>query len=578
MTTKIDEIQSAIKEKDQWRLRELAFSDGGLVNDDIRKEAWPLLVGLYPDNNDKNNPSGFNKEEPVVILRLSPKRWRRDDQELLFVGHKRARYSGPTNVVSDDSSLSDNDADTDASSASSCCIEASLSPTTFRNNTFCEHLKVSTSSISSSTKEQEEERYLLCVDADLIERDVVRCSRHLVKQSTITSSLSANNNLLLERKQTQLGQILNQTLLQIHSNSEDARYYQGYHDVASIYLSVLNDDDDQENISSTSIRVLSLISTTHYPIYSFSSSVKTTIRLVWMPLLQYFDQELHDFLFLTTGLEPYFVLSWIITWFSHDLYDTALVKRLFDVFLVSHPLLIYYVTLAMVCHSHNRELVLQQPRDDVDELFATIHAIVSHLPQHSDTAAQHQQQQSVPLVEDNDDGVPYKKKLDDDETQSMASTSLSISSSSNSLCDAIDPIVKVPFQDLIHQALEFMEEMPPHCLLELAQEYYGNNHNDNDELESMMKEVPSISMMRPYYNPSKKNDTDFLSSSSFAAIACGYGTGKQQQRRRQRALYQVRRHLIVAVVVVLIAVMIPFLFNKQEESGNKRNNHHAVGE
>lgn len=43
----------------------------------------------------------------------------------------------------------------------------------------------------------------------------------------------------------------------------------------------------------------------------------------------------------------FFSLSWVITWFGHVIQDSALVTRLVDVLLASHPLMPIYVS-AMV--------------------------------------------------------------------------------------------------------------------------------------------------------------------------------------------------------------------------------------
>jgi hypothetical protein len=50
-----------------------------------------------------------------------------------------------------------------------------------------------------------------------------------------------------------------------------------------------------------------------------------------------------------TQLHPYFCLSWIITWFSHDLYDFEKVCRLFDFFISSNPILPIYLSAAVSC-------------------------------------------------------------------------------------------------------------------------------------------------------------------------------------------------------------------------------------
>ena len=77
-------------------------------------------------------------------------------------------------------------------------------------------------------------------------------------------------------------------------------------------------------------------------------------------------------------MEPYFCLSWIITWFSHDVRDTAAVKRLFDFFIVSHPLMSVYVSVAMMIHPLNRIEVLGADCD-----FACVHNALADLPKNS---------------------------------------------------------------------------------------------------------------------------------------------------------------------------------------------------
>ncbi len=69
------------------------------------------------------------------------------------------------------------------------------------------------------------------------------------------------------------------------------------------------------------------------------------------------DDQLVDFLLpllycnccCSHQVEPYFALPWILTWFSHSLHDLDTISRLFDLFLVSHPLLPLYMAAAVMC-------------------------------------------------------------------------------------------------------------------------------------------------------------------------------------------------------------------------------------
>ncbi|CAN0426953.1 unnamed protein product, partial [Ectocarpus sp. 8 AP-2014] len=40
-------------------------------------------------------------------------------------------------------------------------------------------------------------------------------------------------------------------------------------------------------------------------------------------------------------------MSWVLTWFSHDLQDQKTVSRLYDVLLGAHPTLVLYICAAV---------------------------------------------------------------------------------------------------------------------------------------------------------------------------------------------------------------------------------------
>ena len=209
---------------------------------------------------------------------------------------------------------------------------------------------------------------------------------------------------VLRRKQRRLGDLINLTIAQSELDLPDDQrlcYYQGYHDVASIFLAALGgastktmqqhppSSGDNSNASVTeqatsmgldlSMHVLYQISLSHFrePMRNNFLQLQATLRLVLFPLLYMMDPELHAHLH-ACGMEPFFALSWVITWFSHDIRDTALVKRLFDVFLVSHPLMPIYLSVAMLCHPNNRQEVLATPCE-----FAELHNTLSGLPKNS---------------------------------------------------------------------------------------------------------------------------------------------------------------------------------------------------
>ena len=46
---------------------------------------------------------------------------------------------------------------------------------------------------------------------------------------------------------------------------------------------------------------------------------------------------------------PYYALSWILTWFSHDFEDFSKVARLFDFFIAGNALTPVYTASAVSC-------------------------------------------------------------------------------------------------------------------------------------------------------------------------------------------------------------------------------------
>jgi hypothetical protein len=58
---------------------------------------------------------------------------------------------------------------------------------------------------------------------------------------------------------------------------------------------------------------------------------------------------------------PFFALSWALTLFSHDLYEVAVIARLFDFLLAHNPAMISYLVVAVrlaICHMRIRSALM----------------------------------------------------------------------------------------------------------------------------------------------------------------------------------------------------------------------------
>ena len=96
------------------------------------------------------------------------------------------------------------------------------------------------------------------------------------------------------------------------------------------------------------------------------------------PLLNDFDPEVYQFL-KQSQVQSYFALSWILTWFSHNLHHFGQVAHLFDFLLASHPLMPLYIT-ATIIHQHRDQLLhLECELTVIHGYFQQFHAI--DLPQ-----------------------------------------------------------------------------------------------------------------------------------------------------------------------------------------------------
>ena len=367
---------------------------------------------------------------------------------------------------------------------------------------------------------------------------------------------------LLKKKQRRLGNLLNLVLVQSYDCAADdgdrLRYYQGYHDVGCIFLSALGGSTivagapgnsigelgsgscsgrassstatashvDQAALAASAMgldvpsSVLLQVSRSHFrdSMRPNFKSLSAALRLIVMPLLAALDPEVHDKLH-GVGMEPFFAISWIITWFSHDVRDTDLVKRLFDVFLVSHPLMPVYMSVAMVLHPINRMEILQAESE-----FSAVHTALTHLPRNSCSVGW-RYQGGV------DGGYVSDEGEDDDETtlgstvatqdqgyffsddmstigasdasvveQDISSTrgdcdddntSVATSVASTSLLSSVRGSPRVPFEDLIDMSLSFMRRIPPRKLVPLAKRYFSR-----DVVRPLLADTSSIAFLQ----------------------------------------------------------------------------------
>ena len=129
-------------------------------------------------------------------------------------------------------------------------------------------------------------------------------------------------------------------------------YIQGYHDIASVLLLVLDD----EALAFACLERLSLMHIKD-SLQPTLSTVISSLSLVF-PLLRLVDPALCA-LMLGSEVQSFFTLSWVLTWFSHNVERFDVVQHFFDFFLSSHPLMPVYMVVALI--RSQREAILAIP-------------------------------------------------------------------------------------------------------------------------------------------------------------------------------------------------------------------------
>ena len=155
------------------------------------------------------------------------------------------------------------------------------------------------------------------------------------------------------------------SLIQTH-----LRYYQGFHDIASVVLLNLPNNPQQASA------ILRSIAKSHLTdaMQDDFSKVTNLLEIVFYPLLQCFDEELHDFLVLCE-LSPSVFLTWIVTLFAHQVHNPETASRFMDCFIASHHLMPLYLSMAVMVNIENRMQILAVDSDDP----SMVHMVVTSL-------------------------------------------------------------------------------------------------------------------------------------------------------------------------------------------------------
>ena len=372
---------------DLWKLRELALSRGGFISSTLRKGAWPKLVGIRPATNNvdyQHPPSAVVTKEDAALIQNDINRsvwdiyfhWKQnrrknrckqeiDNQQI--TGPKSPLIPESTSYTdllsfTSDTTFTSNDG-TLTSITSTNATQNDIDTPTLTD--------VTTSNISSTIKESNNnnDETIFCSHKSSKKRRKNRSKKNVEKSQQILSSIITS---VLECKIND--DMHNKNEKNATPTWEQLFYYQGFHDVTALCLI---------NLESPSLTTLLLqrLSQQHFrdAMRPNFDSLSHLLSRVFKPLLHIVDPELHDYIFLDSYVGPdcMFALSWILSWFSHDIVDSQVASRLIDVFLASHMSMPIYISAALL--SHQRDIIFQTESD-----FAAIHVALTNLPRKKD--------------------------------------------------------------------------------------------------------------------------------------------------------------------------------------------------
>lgn len=184
---------------------------------------------------------------------------------------------------------------------------------------------------------------------DIVRKDV---NRSLHNFDIVEEIPQIQRNVLRRRLERVIDAIL------IKNASNEVHYIQGLHDVCSTALLVLEE--------ALAFKVVDKLVQSHLKdmLRSTLGTVVTTLDALF-PLVGLVSSKLQRFL-IRSSVRPFFALSWMITWFAHDLKHFENVCRVYDFLIASHPLMVLYLCASVILKKEQQVL-------KIDCEFAAVH-------------------------------------------------------------------------------------------------------------------------------------------------------------------------------------------------------------
>mmetsp|Transcript_31931 Transcript_31931/g.38866 ORF Transcript_31931/g.38866 Transcript_31931/m.38866 type:complete len:535 (-) Transcript_31931:674-2278(-) len=357
-SSKLEQIALCLQKREVnlWELRHLAISRGGLINAEMRRKAWPKLLGV---NVYKTGGFDVSKElfdgggtEGDII--------KRDIHRCAVIHrHNFVAYIKPN-------TKEESKCKNDPSIAGLCCNVNSLEVEERKDSSSLGSATGLSSLVEDEFKKKKE------MVADILPKVIL---------NSLSSKISHKAKRLV-------------------AHDKKLHYYQGLHEICAMCLINMHLNED----SATAVIVQ--LTENHLRDYmkpTFDLAM-SAFQVTLSSLLSSVDEEIYDFI-TESGAELHSVVfPWIITWFSRDMQNLDCASRLFDFFISSHPLMPMYFVIAMIIHPNNRIKILSAECD-----FVSVHMVIANLPK-----AVHYETDGRPIPVDGEFVLPSPRSSYDD--------------------------------------------------------------------------------------------------------------------------------------------------------------------
>ncbi|QSL66854.1 hypothetical protein MERGE_001241 [Pneumocystis wakefieldiae] len=172
-------------------------------------------------------------------------------------------------------------------------------------------------------------------DENQVQLDVNRSFIHYPKNLS---------NVKIEKKRKEL----NSLIVEILRKHPNLNYFQGYHDIAQVFLLCIGRKD--------AVRPLELMSL---------SRIRDHLEFIKL-IVQKKDQELGKHI---ANAPSHFALASYLTWFSHEIKDLKHILEIFDFILATDTAMVLYIYAAIIIQKKNEIMIIDKGETDILHKF-----------------------------------------------------------------------------------------------------------------------------------------------------------------------------------------------------------------